>query len=587
MRNTLRACLVTLLTAPALAVMAQPAPPYTVTIYGSVSGCTPNSSVNIVSVQGTQPAIDIDVPVDTSNCMYSVSLEMDSPVGWFMISTMCQGAVQSQSASYQINGLFPDSTMVYNSFDCGGIDPCVACMEMVANTPFTGLFTSCSGGEGPLTYIWDFSFAGAVNGDSASVTFPGPGSYTACLNVLDATGGTCNTCETVYVDPNGGLSFDPPTGCQACLTVTPVMNGNTPVPFQANFTDCSSGAPTLDHLWWLPNGLNSDEQNQTFTFQGPGVYGVCLDITDGMGCESTVCDTVVVDANGGINTIPAWYDCEGILWGPNTVGAPCNNPVLGEGTWNANCQCVPDSVVYDCLQIPNGPNVPGSPCQQNGLVGTWSANCTCEPNTPADCNADFWIIQAYGPDSLPVPNELWVWNLTNGGSGLYQFFWDFGDGSVSTTAFPTHVYPDGGPYLLCLTITDSEGCTDTHCDSLFVDEDGLYNGFVGDGGNRSALTINVVNPLTMDIPENSMMTSLELWPNPARERLNIRFDSRFAGTTMFEVVDLNGRVVLAQQSGSVLGQNRTELGIEALSSGIYALRISQGRQVITQRFVRD
>ena len=764
MKHILRSLVLALVLVQASIVLAQPTPPYTITVNGTVVGCTPNSYVNIISVQGTQPALDIDVPVDPSDCSFWVALDMESFQGWFQVSTQCGGVNQTQNMNYTVNALDPDSTFVTvvfncgNAIDCMGVpggsalpgtpcntpagsagvydaqcnciptsNPLTACISMDQVAPFTAVFSSCTiGGTPAYSNLWDFSDGGAVPGDNITHTYAGPGTYAVCLNVTDADGFFDAICETVYVDANGGISFDPPTGCVACFTVSPVMNGNNPVPFQANFVSCSTGSPMLSYLWTLPNGLNSSQQDQpNFTFGAPGTYELCLQITDGMGCTSEFCDSIVVDPNGGINTIPVWYDCEGVLWGPAVVGSSCDDgdpdtfndvytlnctcvgvpagecftwvdwyqaldggapvpfeveynaatagaqpityswyfgdvsgggafvlegtstvpmwsrtfsggeslafmvvavdangcessftnveaimpcdgilgslalpalpctTVLGvQGTWNADCECVPNSVVFDCLQIPNGPNLPGTPCQQSGFVGTWDEDCNCVPNSPGDCEAGFWVLQAFENGDttgagVPIPNTLWVWNLTNGGTGFYQFVWDFGDGSTSNEAFPTHIYADSGPYELCLTITDSDGCTDTYCDSISVDEDGLYNGLIGDSGNRSALTINVVNPLTTGIAEEEVLTAVALWPNPARGELNIALDSRTTGTVRLEVVDLNGRIVMERQEKLNLGGNRLQLGTEDLPAGLYALRISQGTNVMTQRFVRD
>ncbi|MEZ4789882.1 MAG: PKD domain-containing protein [Flavobacteriales bacterium] len=631
MKHLFRSLFLALVLVQASIALAQPVPPYTITVNGTVAGCTPNTYVNIISVQGTQPALDIDVPVDPSDCSFWVALDMDSFQGWFEVSTQCGGVNQTQDMNYTVNALDPDSTFVTVVFNCGNAIDCMgvpggnslpgtpcntpagnagvfdadcnciptstaltACISMDQTAPFTAVFSSCTtGGTPAYANLWDFSDGGAVPGDNISHTYAGPGTYAVCINVTDADGFFDAICETVYVDANGGISFDPPTGCLACFTVSPVMNGNNPVPFQASFINCSTGALATTYIWTLPNGLNSSQQNQpNYTFNAPGIYGLCLQITDGMGCTSELCDTIVVDPNGGINTIPVWYDCMGVLWGNSTAGTPCNHPVTGPGTWSADCDCVPNATVYDCLQIPNGPNMPGTPCQQAGFVGTWDADCNCVPNSPGDCEAGFWVLQAYENGDTtgtgtPIPNTLWVWNLTNGGTGFYQFVWDFGDGSTSTEAFPTHIYADSGPYELCLTITDSDGCTDTYCDSVSVDEDGLYSGLIGDTGNRTALTLNVVNPLTTGIDEEGMLATISLWPNPARELLNIALDSRTAGSVRLEVVDLNGRIVLERQEQLNLGGNRLQLGTEDLPAGLYALRISQGTNVITQRFVRD
>ena len=45
--------------------------------------------------------------------------------------------------------------------------------------------------------------------------------------------------------------------------------------------------------------------------------------------------------------------------------------------------------------------------------------------------------------------------------------WDFGDGSSSTEATPTHTYPGMGPYETCLTVTTAN-CTATACNWIYL-----------------------------------------------------------------------------------------------------------------------
>jgi PKD repeat protein len=42
------------------------------------------------------------------------------------------------------------------------------------------------------------------------------------------------------------------------------------------------------------------------------------------------------------------------------------------------------------------------------------------------------------------------------GSSPYTYLWDFGDGTTSTSANPTHVYAEAGGYLVTLTVTDAQ-----------------------------------------------------------------------------------------------------------------------------------
>jgi len=47
------------------------------------------------------------------------------------------------------------------------------------------------------------------------------------------------------------------------------------------------------------------------------------------------------------------------------------------------------------------------------------------------------------------------------GGTIASWFWDFGDGSTSTSQNPTHVYSQAGAYTVALTVTSSTGAQDT------------------------------------------------------------------------------------------------------------------------------
>lgn len=54
-----------------------------------------------------------------------------------------------------------------------------------------------------------------------------------------------------------------------------------------------------------------------------------------------------------------------------------------------------------------------------------------------------------------------IYSFTNGSSataGIASYSWDFGDGSSSTSANPSHTYITGGTYYVTLSVTDNNGC---------------------------------------------------------------------------------------------------------------------------------
>ena len=93
-------------------------------------------------------------------------------------------------------------------------------------------------------------------------------------------------------------------------------------------------------------------------------------------------------------------------------------------------------------------------------VDTFCASVTVADTTVA-CpapQADF----TYAANYLDV-----VFSDTSVTSGNSSYYWDFGDGTVSLLADPTHSYLAAGAYWVCLTVSDSCG-TDSVCDSIVV-----------------------------------------------------------------------------------------------------------------------
>ena len=291
-----------------------------------------------------------------------------------------------------------------------------------------------------------------------------------CLTIADINGCPSTTCDSFYVDANGGVppGFVP---CTACIDVVPATDGPAGplLPWTVFANNCSTGGPS-QYTYNISWGDGEDNGPNPHVYTQPGGYMVCITMTSANGCASVACDSVYVDDDG-----------------------------------------------------------------------------TIDPAAP--CNAGFWVMQAYETDSLnpnvgqPIPNELWVWNLSSGGSGNYQFFWDFGDGTSSTDPFPTHFYANGGPYQLCLTLFDSNGCEDTACDSVSVDDNGIYTGMIlEDNYARSGFTIRVLNLLPTSIAEAPAFDNTALWPNPVDEVLNLSFNTTMNGNVPMSIIDLNGRV---------------------------------------------
>ncbi len=82
-------------------------------------------------------------------------------------------------------------------------------------------------------------------------------------------------------------------------------------------------------------------------------------------------------------------------------------------------------------------------------------------NQPCTVGSDF----AWFADSLSC--DIHFISTAFGGTAPYSYSWNFGDGSTSTLANPTHQYPNG-TWTTTLTVTDANGCDTTIYDVVSV-----------------------------------------------------------------------------------------------------------------------
>jgi PKD repeat protein len=181
-------------------------------------------------------------------------------------------------------------------------------------------------------------------------------------------------------------------------------------------------------------------------------------------------------------------------------------------------------------------------------------------NTPPPCQAAFTIIQ----DSTNQ-GVYWCWNNSTGGTpalGL-TYLWDFGDGSTSTQAYPTHTYNSLGAFLVCLTVSDpNSSCTSTTCDTIIVSV------------KASGTTLNVLPPgASASIDEIESITGLALYPNPTEEKFVIEMSSKNQGNIEVSIVNLAGQTNFSSNYSLLEGSNKIELNASNLNAGVYFVKI--------------
>jgi hypothetical protein len=113
-----------------------------------------------------------------------------------------------------------------------------------------------------------------------------------------------------------------------------------------------------------------------------------------------------------------------------------------------------------------------------------------------------------------------------------------------------------------------------------------YYSFVGDGTDWAPNTnghfhIRIITSdlITENGGEYDLNNLVDLYPNPASTNVEL-YVEHFNGANVV-IMDINGRVVMQKE----LQSNYTELNVESMDAGLYLIRITNEKGVITKKLV--
>ncbi len=89
----------------------------------------------------------------------------------------------------------------------------------------------------------------------------------------------------------------------------------------------------------------------------------------------------------------------------------------------------------------------------------------------------------------------------------------------------------------------------------------------------------------MDVAPRTTL-GMDLFPNPATDRINVRFASDEGTSVGIELFDGTGRLVSQGSVAAADGVNIVPIDVNALPEGIYMVRVSNGAETLAERFVR-
>ena len=215
-------------------------------------------------------------------------------------------------------------------------------------------------------------------------------------------------------------------------------------------------------LYVLPQGLNE------FSYQNTTPVEIPDNDATGITSTITVADSVTVFDSNTLVDITHTYigDLLVTLTSPAGTVATLHNR---QGGGDDNLNQTFNSAAFNG-EVATGDwtlTVSDNAGIDTGTLNSWTLNLTGLGEVlPQPPQAGF----SYSADGL---NVNFTDDSRDANDDIVSWEWDFGDGSISTDTNPMHQFAAGGEYSVSLTVTDSEGNSDTTSQTVVVSSDNI------------------------------------------------------------------------------------------------------------------
>ena len=188
------------------------------------------------------------------------------------------------------------------------------------------------------------------------------------------------------------------------------------------------------------------------------------------------------------------------------------------------------------------------------------------------CSAQFSLTA-----DTTTPHHYYVTNNAYGVPPL-TYLWSWGDGSYDNTAYPSHTYGMAGYYNICLTITDSMGCTSSFCDSSYLQK-----------APFSMITVNVIPQETVGISENNFSEKINIYPNPTTDNLTVEAPAQ----STIQIFTIQGQLIKtittigAKTNIDHVGLSSYVVDVSALPAGVYVVEVRTEKGIAVKKFIKE
>ncbi|CAN5855245.1 hypothetical protein BH11BAC7_BH11BAC7_13810 [soil metagenome] len=196
------------------------------------------------------------------------------------------------------------------------------------------------------------------------------------------------------------------------------------------------------------------------------------------------------------------------------------------------------------------------------------SNASCASSTPSVSNQIVMTTQPLAVSSYSyVATHLSV-AFTSTATNAVSWSWNFGDAGTSVSPNPVHNYAAAGTYTVDHSVTNSCGTTTVSSINITVTTNTNSN-----GGNTG-------------INDKDLELSLNAFPNPVNDELNIQYAMNHPTDATIEILNTLGQVVSTELIPNA-STGTAQISTANLSAGIYFVRFTAADKVSMKKIVRQ
>lgn len=293
-------------------------------------------------------------------------------------------------------------------------------------------------GSGTIAkHTWDFGDGTISNEAQPSHNYLAEGAFSVTLSVTNSFGCSATYARQDVVRVSKGVHADFSFNADAICHSPAVYN----------FNSTSTGSGTLTYKWAFGDGGAAKGEKLSHGYKTAGNYPVALNVTSDAGCSDTITKQVSVAFVKSAIT-----SNDTVCIGGSTKFTNAAVPAPASSIWSFGDSTTSTDINPSKIYKNAG-------TYQVKVVNTFFAGCvdsaTKKIKVVAAAIPSFKIADTAG---CSLPFTAAFKNTTQGNA---TYVWDFGDGTTSTDAEPTHVYNKYGNYTVTLKATNGGGCVNT------------------------------------------------------------------------------------------------------------------------------